>query len=93
MIIIRGIIIRGYIKNRKKRLLATASNSTDSIRTNGTTIKTRKQKWEVKQLHGFVKRLTGKISHEKTWTCLQKENLKREVESLLIAVQNNAILK
>ena len=31
------------------------------------------------------------ISHEKTWTCLRKGNLKRETESLPIAVQNNSI--
>ena len=31
------------------------------------------------------------ISHEKTWTWLRKGNLKREIESLLIAALNNAI--
>ena len=31
------------------------------------------------------------ISHQKTWTWLRKGNLKRETESLLIAVQDNAI--
>ncbi len=34
---------------------------------------------------------TTDIIHEKTWTGLRKGNLKRETESLLIAVQNNAI--
>ena len=34
---------------------------------------------------------TGEISHDKTWTLLRKENLKREIESLLKAAQNNAI--
>ena len=33
----------------------------------------------------------SEISHEKTWTCVRKGNLNRETESLLIAVQNNAI--
>ena len=37
------------------------------------------------------KRLISNISHEKTWTGLRKENLKREKESLLIATQNNVI--
>ena len=36
------------------------------------------------------KRLINNVSHEKTWTWQMKENLKRERESLLIAVQNNA---
>ena len=31
------------------------------------------------------------ISHDKTWTWLEKGNFKRETESLLIATQNNAV--
>ena len=53
--------------------------------------KTRKQKWEGKQLHGRFKQLINNISHQKTWTCLRKANFKREIESLLIAAQNSAI--
>ena len=53
--------------------------------------KYRKQKWEEKQLCGRLKRLTSDISHEKTWTLLRKENLKRETEFLQIAAQNSAI--
>ena len=52
---------------------------------------TRKQKWEKKQLNCRFKRLINNISHQKTWTWLRKGNLKRETESLLIAVQENAI--
>ena len=33
----------------------------------------------------------GKISHEKTWTLLQKENLLRDTDPLLLAAQNKAI--
>ena len=44
-----------------------------------------------KQLYGHYKRQTSVISHEKTWTWLRKRNLKREIESLLIAAQNNVI--
>ena len=36
-------------------------------------------------------RLTDNIEHEKTWTRLQKGNIKRKTESLPIAAQNNAI--
>ena len=53
--------------------------------------KTRKQKWEEKQLYGRFKRLINNISHDKTWTWLRKGNFKRETESLLIAAQNNDI--
>ena len=52
---------------------------------------TRKQKWEGKQLHGWIKRLINNISHDKTWTWLRKENFKRETESLLRAAQDSAI--
>ena len=53
--------------------------------------RTRKQKWEEKQLYGRFKRLINNISHDKTWTWLRKGNLKRETESLLMATLNNAI--
>ena len=52
---------------------------------------TRKQIWGKKQLYGRFKQLINTISREKTWTWLRKGNLKREMESLLIAAQNNAI--
>ena len=39
-----------------------------------------------------MKRQTVEISHEKTWTWLWKRNLKREIESLRITAQNNAIM-
>ena len=42
--------------------------------------RTRKLKWEEKQLNGYSKQQTGKILHEKTRTWLQKGNLKRETE-------------
>ena len=38
-----------------------------------------------------MKRHKREILHEKIWTWLRKDNLKRETESLLIAVQINAI--
>ena len=52
---------------------------------------TRKQKWEKKQIYDRFKRLINNISHQKTWTWLRKGNLKRETESHLIAVEDNAI--
>ena len=53
--------------------------------------KTRKPKWEGKQIYGRFKRLINNISHDKTWTWLRKGNIKRETESLLMAAQNSAI--
>ena len=53
--------------------------------------KTRKQKWERKQLHGRFKRLINNLWHDKTWTMLRKRNFKKETESLLMAAQNCVI--
>ena len=44
-----------------------------------------------KQLYVHVKQLINNISHQKNWTCLRKENLKRETKSFLIAAQDNAV--
>ena len=49
--------------------------------------KTKKQKWEGKQLHGRFKRLINYISHDKTWTWLIKGNFEKETETLLMAAQ------
>ena len=46
---------------------------------------------EKKQLYGRFKRLINNVSHEKIWTWLRKGNLKREMESLLIAAKDNAL--
>ena len=54
-------------------------------------IKARKQKWEEKELYRYFKQQTNDMEFKKTWTWLKKGNLKREIESLLIATQNNAI--
>ena len=53
--------------------------------------RSRKQKWEEKQLYGRFKRLTSDISHEKTWMWLRKGILKRKTEAFQIAAQNSAI--
>ena len=53
-----------YIKKKsKERLITTTRNNT---RINRTAI-TRKQKWEEKQMYGYFKRQTSKISHENAW--------------------------
>ena len=78
-----------YFKMNKERLITTASNSSDDIRTHKTTI-TRKKKLEEKQLYGYFKRETDEVSHQKTWTWLKREILRKK-QSLRIAVQNKAI--
>ena len=74
----------------ERGLIIAIRKNTDITIDNRMTI-TRKNKWEEKQLYGPFKRLINNISHDKTWTWLRKGNFQREIESLLIAAQNNAI--
>ena len=64
----------------ERGLITTIRNNTDDTINNRMT-KTRKQKWEGKQLHVRFKRLINNISHDKTWTWLRKETL-REKQNL-----------
>ena len=82
--------LEDYIEKHKRGLITAIKNDTDNTIDDRMTT-TRKQKWEEKQLYGHFKRLIDNISHQKTWTWLRKGNLMRETESLLIAVQDNAI--
>ena len=79
-----------YIEKHEQGLITTIRNDTDNT-INDRMRKTRKQKWEKKQLYDRFKRLINNISHQKTWTWLRKGNIKRETESLLIAAQDNAV--
>ena len=76
-----------YINKSKERLKQPGK----AIATSRNTSKTKKQKWEEKQIHRYFKRQTQEISHQKTLTWLRKGNLRRETESLIIAAQDNAI--
>ena len=82
--------LEDYIEKYEGRLITAIRNNTDNTIDNRMT-KTRKQKWEEKQLHVCFKRLIKNISHDKTWTWLRKGNFKRETESLLMVAQNSAI--
>ena len=79
-----------YIENHERGLITAITKDTDNTIDDRMTT-TSKQKWEKKQLYYRFKRQINKISHQKTWTWLRKENLKWETESLLIAAQDNAI--
>ena len=79
-----------YIQKQDGGLITAIRNDTDNTMDDRMT-KPRKQEWEGKQLYGRFKRLINNISHDKTWTWIRKGNLKRKTDSLLIAVQNNAI--
>ena len=82
--------LEDYIQKHDGGLITAIRNDTDNDTDNRMT-RNRKKKWEGKQLYGRFERLINIISHNKTWTWLRKANFKRETESLLTAVQNNAI--
>ena len=79
-----------YIEKHEGGLITAIRNDIDNTMAKRITI-TRKQIWKEKQLYGRFKRLINNIPHEKTWTWLRKGNFKREIESFLIAAQNNAV--
>ena len=65
--------LEGNVKKSKDRLIIAVNYNMSNINIDRKTIKTKKQKREEKQLYGYFKRQTNKISHEKTRTCIKKE--------------------
>ena len=49
------------------------------------------KKWGEKQLYGYFKQETKEIAHENIPIWLRKGHLKREIEAVLIIVQNSTI--
>ena len=82
--------LEDYTGKFERGLITAIRNNNENTIDDRMTV-TRKQKSEEKQLSGRFKQLIYNISHDKTWTWLSKGNCKREIESLLIAAQNNAI--
>ena len=55
--------LKEYTKTSKERLLMITNNSRCNIWTNKKTTKTRKRRWEEKQLYGYFKRQSGEVAH------------------------------
>ena len=51
----------------------------------------RKENWKEKTLHGQFLRQTDDIAGEDRWLWLKQGNLKREIESLILAAQEQGI--
>ena len=84
--------LEAHVKKSQEKLIKTVNDSTDDTRTKRTTTKTKLQKQEEKRQYEYFKQQTGKFSHKKAWAWLGKGNYEREIESLMIAVQNKAII-
>ena len=65
--------LEDYIEKHQRGLITAIRNNTDNTIDNRMT-KTKKQKWEGKQLHGRFKLLINNISYDKTWTWWRKGN-------------------
>ena len=50
----------------------------------------RMQDWKEKALHGQDLRQTKYVRSEKSWIWLQNGDLKREIENLIVAAQNQS---
>ena len=50
----------------------------------------RMQDWKEKALHGQDLRQTKDLRSEKSWIWLQNGDLKREIENLIVAAQNQS---
>ena len=74
----------------QERLITAASNTARNMRINRKT-NIRKEKLEEKQLYGYFKRQTDKVSFEKNSKRLRKYSHKRETDSILIVAQKNKI--
>ena len=53
----------------------------------------RLEDWEEKVLHGQYLRQTKEVRSNQCWAWFQNEDLKREIESLIVAAQNQSIRK
>ena len=82
--------LEDYIEKHERGLITAIKKDSNNMTDDKMTI-TRKQKWEKNQLYDRFKWLINTISFEKIWTWLRKGILKREMESLLIAAQDNAM--
>ena len=67
--------LEDYFKMNKERLITASNKSIGNIRTDRKTTKTKKQKWDEKQLYGYFKRQTSDIVHKRTCAWLKKGNL------------------
>ena len=85
-----------YVDGSEERLIQAARG--DKIDGSEAAIalkRSRKEKrledWEEKVLHGQYLRQTKEVRSDQCWAWLQNGDLKREIESLIVAAQNQSI--
>ena len=91
---IRGLEV--YVHGSEERLIQAAKgDKTDGLEAASVLKRSKKEKrledWEDKVLHGLYLRHTKIVRNDQFWAWLQKEDLIREAESLILAAQNQTI--
>ena len=91
---IRGMEV--YVHGSEERLIQAArGDEIDGLEALSVLKRSKKEKrlenWEEKVLHGQYLRQTKKVRSDQCWAWLQNEYLKRETESLIVAVKNQSI--
>ena len=93
-LVIRGLEV--YVHGSEERLIQAASgDKIDGLETASVLKRSKKEKrlqdWDEKVLHGQYLKQTKEVRSDQCWVWLQNGDLKRETESLTVAVQNQSI--
>ena len=91
---IRGLEV--YVYGSEERLMQAArGDKINSLEVASVLRGSKKEKrledWEKKVLHGHYLRQTKEVRSDQCWAWLQNGDLKREIESLIVADQNQSI--
>ena len=85
-----------YVRGSGERLIQAArGDKVDGLEAVNILKRSKKEKrlegWEEKVLHGQYLRQTKEVRSDQCWAWLQNGDLKREIESLIVAVQTQSI--
>ena len=91
---IRGLEV--YVNGSEERLIQAArGDKIDGLEAAKVSKRLKKEKrledWEEKVLYGQYLRQTKEVRSDQCWAWLQNGDLKREIESLIVAAQNQSI--
>ena len=80
-----------YLKMNKDEWLRSAGEEGLIKENRGKTSKSRMKEWQSKPMHGQFLRQTKDLSSNDTWQWLQRGELKKKTEGMIMATQNQAL--
>ena len=88
--------LKVYVHGSEEKLIQAArGDKIDGLEATSVLKRSKKEKrleyWEEKVLHGQYLRQTKEVRSDQCWAWIQNGDLKRETESLIVAVQNQSI--